>query len=142
MQMLALILSCYSFVASPINHFLKDVWDDVVADRDALRTALVSGEDALSTTTTNIPFVEGNAFPLPVLDARLTVATARSSLLAIEARTTALFETATAPALTSHQDPDASSKQSPDDVDHDDRKGKHPSALPGGRALRIRLRAP
>jgi hypothetical protein len=141
-KMLALILSRYSFVAALDNNFLKDVWVDVVADRDALCTALVSDEDALSTTTTNTPFGEDNAFPLPVLDARLTVATARSSLLAIETRTTALFETATAPASTSHQDHDASSKRSSDDVDHDDRKGKHPFALLGGRALRIRLRAP
>jgi hypothetical protein len=81
------------------NNFLKAVWDGVVADRDVLRAALVSVQDVLSIGTTDNLFVEGSPFPLLVLDARLTVATTRPSFLA--ARTTALFETTTTPALTS-----------------------------------------
>jgi hypothetical protein len=83
---------------------LKAVWDD-----DALGSSLVSAENALSAATANNPF------------ARLTVATARCSLLAAEPRINALFETATTPASTS-------TPRATDDVDPEDRKGKRPAS--------------
>lgn len=124
---LLLLLSCSAGLSdtAPDDSFLKAVWDDAVADRDALRSALISAESALAAAISVSPEIEGLPCPRALTNARLTVDSTRNSLLSAEARTNALFQAATATASTS-RDPEAARVSSESPLP-EDRKGKRPA---------------
>jgi hypothetical protein len=54
---LMLLLSCCALLsdAAPDDSFMRAVWDDAVADRDALHSALIPAEPALSAAISDSP---------------------------------------------------------------------------------------
>jgi hypothetical protein len=80
---LMLPLSCSGLRsdAAPHDYFPRAVKDDVVVDRDALRTALILAESVLSAAISDSPEIEGLPCPRALVNARVIVCSTRSSLL-------------------------------------------------------------